>query len=139
MQFPDVSAGGRRNVSTHGGTEPAWSPRGGELFFRDASGNMVSVEVKTAPSFSFGAPKVLFPATAYATYGTDTVRRLARRPAISDGPEDWRRAVISTGAREALADGIQGEERGEMSQQTDRLNAALAGRYRIERHLGVVA
>lgn len=68
MQFPDVSAGGRRNVSTHGGTEPAWSPRGGELFFRDASGNMVSVEVKTAPSFSFGAPKVLFPATAYATY-----------------------------------------------------------------------
>ena len=78
MQFPDVSAGGRWNVSTHGGTEPAWSPRGGELFFRDASGNMVSVEVKTAPSFSFGAPKVLFPATAYATYDGRTQYDVSR-------------------------------------------------------------
>ncbi len=52
-------------VSTGGGSEPLWSHHGNELFYRDATGNMVSVTVSTKPTFSIGAVRVLFPANRY--------------------------------------------------------------------------
>jgi serine/threonine-protein kinase len=59
VPFPNTGAA-KWAVSTHGGTVPLWSPRGGELFYRDEVGNMVAVEVKTAPAFSMGRFTALF-------------------------------------------------------------------------------
>lgn len=51
--------GQRRKLSTHGGIEPMWNPKGGELFF--FTGKTVhSVLVKTSPELSTSAPRVLF-------------------------------------------------------------------------------
>jgi DNA-binding SARP family transcriptional activator/Tol biopolymer transport system component len=64
--FPNTTAA-RWAVSTRGGTEPLWSHRGSELFYRDGSGNLVAVEVKTTPTFSFGRTTLLFPASGFAS------------------------------------------------------------------------
>ena len=51
--------GGKSQISTDGGTEPAWNPAGRELFYR--SGNrMMAVQVMLQPAFSAGRPAVLF-------------------------------------------------------------------------------
>jgi dipeptidyl aminopeptidase/acylaminoacyl peptidase len=56
---PFPGAGGKRQISTEGGQEPFWSPKGNELFFRNGR-KMMAVDVTTSPSFSAGTPKVLF-------------------------------------------------------------------------------
>jgi serine/threonine-protein kinase len=61
--FPDVD-GGRWQVSTNGGANPLWSPDGRELFFRSGDAVM-AVPVKTDPTFSFEAPKILFRGTYF--------------------------------------------------------------------------
>ena len=66
VPFPNTTAA-RWAVSTRGGTEALWSHRGSELFYRDGSGNLVAVAVKTTPTFSFGRPTVLFPASGFAS------------------------------------------------------------------------
>jgi serine/threonine-protein kinase len=66
VPFPNTRAG-KWAISTGGGTEPVWSHRGTELFYRDASGNLVAVEVNTNPTFSFGRATVLFPAAGYTS------------------------------------------------------------------------
>ncbi len=52
--------GGKSQISTDGGTEPAWKlPLGRELFYR--SGNrMMAVQITLQPEFSVGRPAVLF-------------------------------------------------------------------------------
>ena len=56
---PYPGPGGKWQISTEGGTEPAWNPKGRELFYR--SGNkMMAVEVTTQGTFSAGKPKMLF-------------------------------------------------------------------------------
>jgi serine/threonine protein kinase len=55
--FPNP--GGKWRISNDGGTEPAWSPAGRELFYRQGSKMMV-VDVMTQGSFSAGKPKMLF-------------------------------------------------------------------------------
>ena len=67
VPFPNTSSA-VWPVSSSGGTEPRWSRDGRELYYRDARGNMVSVPINPAASFSFGTPKVLFSAAAYRTY-----------------------------------------------------------------------
>jgi tRNA A-37 threonylcarbamoyl transferase component Bud32 len=62
--FPDA-AGTPYQVSTVGGTNPAWNPSGKELFFIDAANNMVSVPVIPGPAFQMGQPRVLFPVGEY--------------------------------------------------------------------------
>ena len=57
--FPNTRAA-RWAISTHGGSDPQWSPRGNELFYRDDTGNFVAVEVQTRPTFSIGRTTVLF-------------------------------------------------------------------------------
>jgi Tol biopolymer transport system component len=52
-------------ISASGGTEPVWSHRGSELFYRDASGNLVAVKVNTSPTFSLVRTTVLFPAAGF--------------------------------------------------------------------------
>jgi len=64
VPFPSASAA-KWTVSTRGGTEPRWSHSGRELFYRDGVGSMISVEVKTTPTFSHGRETSLFPTAAF--------------------------------------------------------------------------
>jgi eukaryotic-like serine/threonine-protein kinase len=56
---PYPGPGGRRQISTEGGTEPVWDPNGQELFYRDGD-KMMGVKIITQPTFSAGKPTVLF-------------------------------------------------------------------------------
>jgi eukaryotic-like serine/threonine-protein kinase len=47
---PYPGAGGRWQVSLEGGTEPLWSPAGGEIFYRHGD-DMMAATVRTRPSF----------------------------------------------------------------------------------------
>jgi eukaryotic-like serine/threonine-protein kinase len=51
--------GGKFQISTEGGTEPAWNRNGRELFFRSGD-KMMAVDVATQGTFSAGKPKMLF-------------------------------------------------------------------------------
>ena len=62
--FPNVTRT-RWQVSRAGGTDPRWSNRGDELFYRDNDRAMVSVLVSTKPTFSGGTPRRLFAAAQY--------------------------------------------------------------------------
>jgi serine/threonine-protein kinase len=64
---PSSKAGGRRQISTNGGTEPLWSPDGRELFYRVGQA-MMAVPVETISSFRHGKPKKLFDKLLY-THG----------------------------------------------------------------------
>src|SRR5881296_1279654 len=66
VPFPNTGAG-KRAISAGGGTEPLWSHRGNELFYRDASGDLVAVEVHTNPTFSLGRSVALFPAAGFSS------------------------------------------------------------------------
>jgi DNA-binding SARP family transcriptional activator len=67
VPFPNTSAG-KWAVSTGAGTEPLWSHRGSELFYRDASGNLVVVAVNTTPRFSLGRSTALFSAAGFTSF-----------------------------------------------------------------------
>src|SRR5262249_10888180 len=56
---PYPGPGGKWQISTDGGQEPVWNPKGGELFYR--SGNkMMVVDIDTKSSFVAGKPRMLF-------------------------------------------------------------------------------
>ncbi|MFY9529152.1 MAG: protein kinase, partial [Candidatus Acidiferrales bacterium] len=56
---PYPGPGGKWQISTEGGTEPAWNPNGRELFYR-SSDKMMAVDIATQPSFAAGTPRMLF-------------------------------------------------------------------------------
>jgi Tol biopolymer transport system component len=56
---PYPGPGGKWQISTEGGTEPAWNPNGRELFYRSGDKMMV-VDVATLPGFAAGKPRMLF-------------------------------------------------------------------------------
>jgi serine/threonine-protein kinase len=56
---PYPGPGGKYQISTEGGTEPVWNPKGKELFYRSGD-KMMAVDVTTQPSFSVGKPRMLF-------------------------------------------------------------------------------
>ena len=51
--------GGRYVISTAGGTEPMWNPRGGEIFYRDEDA-LMTVPIEMSPSMTVGQPRQLF-------------------------------------------------------------------------------
>ncbi len=55
--FPNIESGGQWTISTAGGTRPAWSRNGRELFYLDLNGAMWVVPVQTTPAFSAGKPR----------------------------------------------------------------------------------
>ncbi len=60
--FPRVDSG-RWQVSTAGGTRPAWARNGRELFYLDESNTLTSVHVSTSgPTFNSGSPATVFDA-----------------------------------------------------------------------------
>jgi len=56
---PYPGPGGKWQISTGGGIEPVWSPKGHELFYRDGQ-KMMAVDYTAQPTFSAGKPKMLF-------------------------------------------------------------------------------
>jgi serine/threonine protein kinase len=70
--------GGRlRRISTRGGRSPRWRADGRELYYVEPRGGVMRVPIATAPTFSPGAPELLFQhagltdAPAGATFGYD--------------------------------------------------------------------
>ena len=55
--FPNA-AGGKWPISSGGGVEPRWSKNGSDLFYFSGR-KLMAVDVKTAPTFSAGAPREL--------------------------------------------------------------------------------
>jgi eukaryotic-like serine/threonine-protein kinase len=75
---PFPGPGGKYQISADGGNEPAWNPKGKELFYR--SGNkMMAVEVTTRPSFSASRPRVLFEGRYGSSGGPPAVSRDGQR------------------------------------------------------------
>jgi len=66
--FPDA-ASARWQVSTAGGTHPAWSHGGRELFYRNGKGELISAAVKPGPSFSVGEQTPLFSVSPFIFTG----------------------------------------------------------------------
>jgi Tol biopolymer transport system component len=56
---PYPGPGGKWQISTGGGSEPVWNPRGRELFYRSGD-KMMAVDITTQPGFSAGKPRMLF-------------------------------------------------------------------------------
>jgi eukaryotic-like serine/threonine-protein kinase len=63
---PYPGPGGKWQISTEGGSEPVWNPKGRELFYRVGK-KMMAVDVATEGAFSAGKPKVLFEGTYVPT------------------------------------------------------------------------
>jgi serine/threonine-protein kinase len=59
---PFPGPGGKWQISTEGGTELAWNPKGKELFYRTGGQKekMMVVEYQTQPTFTVGKPRLLF-------------------------------------------------------------------------------
>jgi len=57
VSYPDL--GQKRPISTEGGTEAAWRPDGGELYYRNGP-RMMAVTIRTAPTLEVGTPRELF-------------------------------------------------------------------------------
>ena len=74
---PFPGPGGKWQVSTDGGSEVAWSPKGNELFYRTGARKekMMVVDYQTQPTFSAGKPRLLFE-------GNYVGNGLARAPSI---------------------------------------------------------
>jgi Tol biopolymer transport system component len=68
---PYPGPGGKWQISTEGGAEPAWNPNGRELFYRSGD-KMMAVDIATQPSFSAGKPRMLFEGGYSPAYGTST-------------------------------------------------------------------
>jgi Tol biopolymer transport system component len=74
---PYPGPGGKWQVSTEGGTEPAWNPNEHELFYRSGD-KMMAVDIATQPSFTAGKPRVLFEGPYLRAPGTTTNYDLSR-------------------------------------------------------------
>jgi len=64
VPFPEAQDG-KWQVSTDGGSEALWSHDGRELFYRNASGQAIAVDVSGTPTFNQGAHYTLFSARDY--------------------------------------------------------------------------
>ncbi|HEY3222120.1 MAG TPA: BTAD domain-containing putative transcriptional regulator [Gemmatimonadales bacterium] len=93
VPFPNTGAG-KWAISAGGGTEPLWSHRGSELFYRAGSGDLVAVEIHTQPRFSLGHSAALFLAAGF------TSSRFGPQYAVAPG--DRRFLMIRTGTPDKL-------------------------------------
>ncbi len=82
--FPNTLEG-RWQVSTDGGTEPAWAHSGRELLYREPN-NLMSVEVLSGATFVYGEPRALFPVVG--------LRRDRNHPQYDITPDDQRFVMI---------------------------------------------
>jgi serine/threonine-protein kinase len=57
---PFPGPGGQRKISTNGGVEPMWNPRGGELFYLEENKMMVVSYSAVGDLFQAETPRLLF-------------------------------------------------------------------------------
>ena len=63
---PYPKTGQKHQISTDGGVSPMWSRDGRELFYKEAvGGDLMAVTIETEPTFSAGAPQMLFSTEGY--------------------------------------------------------------------------
>ena len=93
VPFPNTGVG-KWAISAGGGTEPVWSHRGSELFYRAGSGDLVAVAIHTQPKFSLGRSAALFSAVGF------TSLRFAPQYAVA--PDDRRFLMIRAGTPDKL-------------------------------------
>jgi eukaryotic-like serine/threonine-protein kinase len=65
--YPDRSD--KWQVSTHGGNDPHWSADGHEMFYLSPDQQMMSVPIKTTPTFDPGMPRALFDSHVFSPGG----------------------------------------------------------------------
>ena len=56
---------GQRLISVSGGRHPVWSADGRELFYRGPRRGLWAVPIRTDPTFTSGAPELLFTGNYY--------------------------------------------------------------------------
>jgi len=86
--FPDL-AGGKWPITAQGGIEPIWGRDGHELYYLALDGKLMSVAVKTSPTFQAGDTSELFQTTL-----SPLNNPLSRRYAVSP---DGQRILIASG------------------------------------------
>jgi serine/threonine-protein kinase len=69
----DPGSSHRVQISRDGGTDPRWSRSGRELFYIDARGDLIAIDVATDSDLSLGARKRLFSALPYKVGGLYTL------------------------------------------------------------------
>ena len=62
--FPGIRDA-RWQISSRGGTEPVWSQDGRELFYRNATDDLIVAEVATSPTFAIRRQRPLFSAKPF--------------------------------------------------------------------------
>jgi serine/threonine-protein kinase len=67
--FPETATA-KWQVSTTGGTEPAWSPDGRELFYVNGKTELIAAEIRPGATFSVGEQRRLFSVDAYLRPGS---------------------------------------------------------------------
>ena len=60
---PFPGPGGKRQISTEGGSSPVWTRDGRELFYRNGN-KMMAVDIQLQPTFNAGKPRLLFEISA---------------------------------------------------------------------------
>jgi serine/threonine-protein kinase len=86
--FPET-AGAKWQVSTAGGSQPAWSSTGRELLYVNGRNEMVSAQIPPGPTFSVGQQHALFSIQQFAAVGAV--------PAYSLTPDDKKFLVLREG------------------------------------------
>ncbi|MGH3373191.1 MAG: hypothetical protein ACRDP6_00485, partial [Actinoallomurus sp.] len=86
--FPETAAA-KWQVSTAGGTQPAWSSTGRELLYINGKSDMVSAEIQPGATFSVGKQRTLFSTSQFAQPGPV--------PSFSLSPDDKRFLVLREG------------------------------------------
>jgi len=86
---PYPGPGGQTKISSEGGSEPAWSPDGREIFYR-SSDSFMAVPVRTSPDFSAGQAQPLF-ADRYVKWARED------GPRTYDVSSDGRFLVVKAG------------------------------------------
>ncbi|MEP6688845.1 MAG: protein kinase [Gemmatimonadales bacterium] len=86
--FPE-SASAKWQVSTAGGSEPAWANSGREMFYINGKTEMVAAEISASPTFAVGRQKVLF--------STAQLSRPGPIPSFSVSPDDKRFLMVREG------------------------------------------
>jgi serine/threonine-protein kinase len=62
--FPNVTQG-KWQISQDRGFFPRWSHRGTEIFYATATGNLMSVEIRTTPTLTVGQRRILHPSGTF--------------------------------------------------------------------------
>ncbi|HEX9054047.1 MAG TPA: protein kinase [Gemmatimonadales bacterium] len=86
--FPETATA-KWQVSTAGGSEPAWANDGRELLYVNGKGEMVSAEIQAGTTFVVGKQHVLFSATQFSRSGVV--------PAFALSPDDKRFLMVREG------------------------------------------